>query len=231
VDAHASAQVRRISTTEKGLIMKRSHSSPGEGRQSLSAGETIPKQTDSSETRPAVARRRSKAEKAEKAEKAKRSHSSPGEGRLSLSAAEGGDNNGQGALVAGPTVGELQDTHEDSVLTSHNDDCSPSLAAPVAKEEKSVRDATWGPFIRDARHEWARFVTEHADHWSKLVTQRNRCLGALLVMCIYCGLGGMLFRFTEGAFEAFYKCGVKRVKRDFVDSLWLGSQHLLEDEW
>jgi hypothetical protein len=223
-----------------------------------------------SATKPAVARRRSKAEKAEKALLAKRSHSSPGEGRLSLPAAEGDDKNEHGAVssdgvakadasrVAGEIADEpehkvdpvmkLQDNwHEDSVLTSHDDaegglvrtpggyDCSTSLAGPAAKEESvrvnPVREAIWRPFFRDARHEWGRFLREHADHWNRLIAQRNRCLGALLVMCIYCGLGGMLFRFTEGAFEAFYKCGVKRVKRDFVDSLWLGSQHLLEDEW
>lgn len=40
-----------------------------------------------------------------------------------------------------------------------------------------------------------------------------------------------MFKFTEGAFENFYKCGVKRVKRDFIDTLWRGSHHLREDDW
>jgi hypothetical protein len=135
---------------------------------------------------------------------AKRSHSTPGEGRLGLPEAERG---------AGDEVVGAATWPEDAAPTPGNgSECSPSLQA-------SVRD------------EWRCFVREHADQRSRLVAQRNRCLGALLVMCIYCGLGGLLFRCTEGAFEAFYKCGVKRVKRDFVDSLWAGSQHLSMDDW
>lgn len=277
---HASASnatpVRRISTAEKALIMKRSQSSPGEGRQSLSPGEmkqevivskpteALGQKSDLFPTKTGVTKRKSTAEKILVT---KRSHSSPGEGRLSLSSTTGGERKEHGAVAPPrrrplssdgvakvddgvgesadePAVRKLQEGWpEDSVRTlpsaEHDDaegvqvqtpagcECSPSPAETTT----AVREATWRPFFRDARHEWNKFLIEHSDQWNKIIAQRNRCLGALVVMCIYCGLGGMLFRFTEGAFEAFYKCGVKRVKRDFVDSLWLGSHHLLEDEW
>jgi hypothetical protein len=113
-------------------------------------------------------------------------------------------------------------------------DCAVEQTSSVPTAEvhgKPIREAVWGPFLRETRDEWKKFLTEHSDQWGKIMAQRNRCAGALVVMFVYCGLGGLLFRFTEGAFEAFYKCGVKRVKRDFVDSLWLGSHHLPADEW
>ncbi|KAJ4431980.1 hypothetical protein ANN_20589 [Periplaneta americana] len=103
--------------------------------------------------------------------------------------------------------------------------------APVEETAKPVREAIWGPFFKEMLQEWRKFVAEHSEQWAKIISQRNRCVGALVVMFIYCGLGGLIFRFTEGAFEAFYKCGVKRVKRDFIDSLWMGSHHMVEDEW
>ena len=56
-------------------------------------------------------------------------------------------------------------------------------------------------------------------------------MSSLMVMMIFCGLGAFMFRFIEGAFESFYKCGVKRVKRDFIDSLWTLSRNTREDEW
>jgi len=40
-----------------------------------------------------------------------------------------------------------------------------------------------------------------------------------------------VFRYTEGAFESFYKCGVKRVKRDFLDGLWTDSRRMGADQW
>lgn len=40
-----------------------------------------------------------------------------------------------------------------------------------------------------------------------------------------------MFRYTEGAFETFYKCGVKRVKRDFLNGLWTDSRRMGEEQW
>lgn len=54
---------------------------------------------------------------------------------------------------------------------------------------------------------------------------------AQVILVIMCGVGGMVFRYTEGAFESFYKCGVKRVKRDFLDGLWTDSRRMGADQW
>ncbi|RZF47199.1 hypothetical protein LSTR_LSTR004908 [Laodelphax striatellus] len=81
------------------------------------------------------------------------------------------------------------------------------------------------------RQEWRKFVDERSADITKMRLLRNRCASSLIILLIYCGLGGMLFRFTEGAFENFYKCGVKRVKRDFVDSLWNSMYSMREEEW
>lgn len=65
----------------------------------------------------------------------------------------------------------------------------------------------------------------------KIRVLRNRCVAELLLIMIYCGLGGVMFKFVEGAFESFYKCGVKRVKRDFIELLWYKSHNLREEDW
>lgn len=59
----------------------------------------------------------------------------------------------------------------------------------------------------------------------------NRCMFELFLILMFCGVGGILFKFTEGGFEHFYKCGVKRVKRDFIDILWTKSHNLREEDW
>lgn len=86
-------------------------------------------------------------------------------------------------------------------------------------------------FVKEAWQNWKQFVRENQTDYRKIKSLRNRCLSHVVVLFIICGLGGMAFRFTEGAFENFYKCGVKRVKRDFIDSLWLSSHNLREDDW
>ncbi|CAH1997382.1 unnamed protein product [Acanthoscelides obtectus] len=59
----------------------------------------------------------------------------------------------------------------------------------------------------------------------------NRCMLEIFLIMVFCGLGGMIFKFTEGSFENYYKCGVKRVKRDFIDMLWIRSHNLREEDW
>ncbi|XP_067007116.2 potassium channel subfamily K member 18 isoform X2 [Anabrus simplex] len=97
--------------------------------------------------------------------------------------------------------------------------------------KKEVKEAVWRPFLREIWQLWHKFKRDNHSQYAKLISQRNRCVAALLIVVIYCGLGGFIFRFTEGAFETFYKCGVKRVKRNFVDDLWLSSHNLREEEW
>jgi hypothetical protein len=288
--SQVSPAVRRSSTAEKALMTKRSQSSPGEGRHSLSStsiqGEIGPKSTESAEqteqktdispTKTVVTKRKSTAEKTLLT---KRSHSSPGEGRQSLPLSSSATQ--EPGVVAAPRRKQLSDdtspaqrSTEEAVKKSDQDSASrsedtvqervktradgvhvervepeykrPPSPAETTKDDvavqsssvptaevhgKPIREAVWGPFFRETRNEWKKFLNEHSEQWGKIIAQRNRCAGALVVMFVYCGMGGLVFRFTEGAFEAFYKCGVKRVKRDFVDSLWLGSHHLLEDEW
>lgn len=54
----------------------------------------------------------------------------------------------------------------------------------------------------------------------------RKCFANIILLAIFCGFGGLIFRFTEGAMENFYKCGVKKVKRDFVDQLWASSHNM-----
>ncbi|XP_026682185.1 uncharacterized protein LOC103513086 [Diaphorina citri] len=77
---------------------------------------------------------------------------------------------------------------------------------------------------------WRQFKLENAHAWKQLVVSRNRCVSLFIAFSIYLGLGALAIRFIEGAFENFYKCGVKRVKRDFIDTLW-DRRYGSEDEW
>ncbi|KAL0131230.1 hypothetical protein PUN28_002649 [Cardiocondyla obscurior] len=85
--------------------------------------------------------------------------------------------------------------------------------------------------LRDIVSEFKIFVAQNPHETIVIRRLRNRCIAELLLVIIYCGLGGFVFRFVEGAFETFYKCGVKRVKRDFLDTLWNYSHNLREDDW
>ncbi|XP_076295916.1 uncharacterized protein LOC143216594 [Lasioglossum baleicum] len=101
-------------------------------------------------------------------------------------------------------------------------------------EEEPPAKVTFMDFIRalrDVVSEFKAFVEQNPTETRIMRDLRSRCLSQLLLVIIYCGLGAFVFRFTEGAFEAFYKCGVKRVKRDFLDSLWSFSHNMREDDW
>ncbi|OXA50403.1 TWiK family of potassium channels protein 9 [Folsomia candida] len=52
-----------------------------------------------------------------------------------------------------------------------------------------------------------------------------------LILFLLCALGGFIFRWAEGTRELEYKCGVKKVRRDFIDTLWSGSRFMDEDGW
>lgn len=85
--------------------------------------------------------------------------------------------------------------------------------------------------LKDVISEFKAFVAQNPKEVEIVKGLHNRCMTELLLVIIYCGLGAFVFRFTEGAFETFYKCGVKRVKRDFLDSLWNYSHNMREDDW
>ncbi|XP_043469260.1 potassium channel subfamily K member 18 isoform X1 [Leptopilina heterotoma] len=76
-----------------------------------------------------------------------------------------------------------------------------------------------------------KFLIERPQEVKTIRLLGNQCLTELLLIVVYCGLGAFIFRFTESSFENFYKCGVKRVKREFLDDLWKRSFNLKEDDW
>lgn len=101
---------------------------------------------------------------------------------------------------------------------------------PVPACQPSIGPVSMKRFIFvESRLIWNRLVADHPDEWAATMRQRNRCIADLVILSIFCGLGGMVFRFVEGSFENFYKCGVRRVKRDFVDNLWHTSHNLRFD--
>lgn len=89
----------------------------------------------------------------------------------------------------------------------------------------------WFNVLVNFRGEWKKFKMEHKKDMDIIKHQWNRCIIGLLIVIIFCGIGGIIFHSTEGAFEMFYKCGVKRVKRDFLDALWTKSHYMREEDW
>lgn len=76
---------------------------------------------------------------------------------------------------------------------------------------------------------WQQEHELHPQEWKQMIRILYRCIAHFLLLCIFFGFGGLMFRFIEGAFENQYKCGVRRVKRDFVDHLWSSSHDLRFD--
>lgn len=103
--------------------------------------------------------------------------------------------------------------------------------AKTEKNEKTDQEKSKRWLVSEIYHEWKDHVSEHKEYYKSCKNLKNRCLTDLIMLLIFCGFGGLIFRFTEGAFETFYKCGVKRVKRDFIDNLWKHSQYMLEEDW
>lgn len=76
---------------------------------------------------------------------------------------------------------------------------------------------------------WHQVIELRQREWEYTMRLRNRCIANFLLLTIFFGFGGLAFRVVEGSFENFYKCGVRRVKRDFVDHLWSTSHDLRLD--
>lgn len=116
-----------------------------------------------------------------------------------------------------------------------------TAAKPRTAEKVEVTENDRGLLIKrkfnlkfwtsDSRREWRSFVADNAVEVRKIRALKNKCISDLVLMILFCGVGAIVFRSIEGAFENFYKCGVKRVKRDFIDNLWLRSHNLPEEEW
>lgn len=80
--------------------------------------------------------------------------------------------------------------------------------------------------LREARQIWIIHKRRHAQEWSRIKAEMIKCLSELTMLMMFWGMGGLVFRYVEGNFETSNKAGVKRVKRDFIDQLWLSSHNL-----
>ncbi|CRL08506.1 CLUMA_CG021285, isoform B [Clunio marinus] len=91
------------------------------------------------------------------------------------------------------------------------------------------------PFIkllaRESRQIWSIHKRLHPSEWRCIKSEISKCLSELVLLMTFCGMGGLVFRYYEGNYEMMNKTGVKRVKRDFIDQLWLSSHNLREEDW
>lgn len=80
--------------------------------------------------------------------------------------------------------------------------------------------------LHECRHIWQQHIRQHPTQWQLLKHEFKKCISELLMFVIFCGMGGIILHYIEGNFELQNKTGVKRVKRDFIDQLWLSSHNL-----
>ncbi|CAK9824309.1 TWiK family of potassium channels protein 18 [Anthophora retusa] len=122
-----------------------------------------------------------------------------------------------------------KDQEEPKEIIEPSESTKPKFIEVAKLEKVTFMDFLRG--LKDVVAEFKAFVAQNPREAQIIRRLRNRCMSQLMLIMIYCGLGAFIFRFTEGAFETFYKCGVKRVKRDFLDSLWNYSHNLKEEDW
>lgn len=80
--------------------------------------------------------------------------------------------------------------------------------------------------LRETRQVWTIHRRLHGKEWRCIRSEINKCLSELVLLMVFCGMGGIAFRYIEGSYEMLNKSSVKRVKRDFIDQLWLSSHNL-----
>lgn len=105
---------------------------------------------------------------------------------------------------------------------------SPPTTAPKELESKKEKVAAKKTKMKKnaERSKWKSFKERNQKDVLELRRLAKKCIADTIILAILCGFGGLIFRFTEGAVENFYKCGVKKVKRDFVDQLWTSSHNM-----
>ncbi|XP_058796208.1 TWiK family of potassium channels protein 7 [Phymastichus coffea] len=133
----------------------------------------------------------------------------------------------------GATKQNIDETIEDKDRKRKKADAKLDKPGSVAAEEAPPPGRLRRLFasLADLSAEFREFCRQNPEEVNILIELRNLCIAEAVITFIVIGLGGLAFRFTEGAFETFYKCGVKRVKRDFLDSLWNYSHNMKEDDW
>ncbi|XP_063239868.1 uncharacterized protein LOC134540831 [Bacillus rossius redtenbacheri] len=212
-----------------------------------------PPTTDDDDAEPAVKPARKTAKEKLSSATKKRSQSSPGEARQAITSSSStsstttttttevvraSEDPGGAIREIEESIKQLEDlggkVAEDApaeVSASGAEEPPPIISPEVPEVKKTPREPIWGPFLKDCLSEWRRLLADHPEDYKKAILLGNRCAAALLLMVVYLGLGGLTFRFVEGSFETFYKCGVKRVKRGLVDDLWQGNHYMPEEEW
>jgi hypothetical protein len=80
--------------------------------------------------------------------------------------------------------------------------------------------------LRETRQIWSIHRRLYPTEWRCIKVEINKCLSELFLLLMCCGMGGVVFHYIEGNYEMMNKTGVKRVKRDFIDQLWLSSHNL-----
>lgn len=80
--------------------------------------------------------------------------------------------------------------------------------------------------LRETRVIWSIHRSRYPNEWRYIKYEINKCLSEFVLLMMFCGMGGLMFRYIEGNYEMMNKTGVKRVKRDFIDQLWLSSHNL-----
>lgn len=81
-------------------------------------------------------------------------------------------------------------------------------------------------FWLESRQVWRHQLRVDAIQWQYIKSDARKCCAYLVLLMLWCGVGGILFQYVEGNYELTNKAGVKRVKRDFIDQLWLSSHNL-----
>lgn len=106
----------------------------------------------------------------------------------------------------------------------------PATVDEVKLEKVDTTDMKFWPFVglllREARQVWRIHLKRHPSEWRRIRTDIGKCFSELVMLAMFCGMGGLVFRYIEGNYEMTNKAGVKRVKRDFIDQLWLSSHNL-----
>lgn len=101
------------------------------------------------------------------------------------------------------------------------------------EEESTVLSLATLPFelFRDAL--WACRSTI-ADVWVDTRTLKSSAFhysALIMVLYIYCFIGGFLFKALEGWYEVHSKCEILKHRHDLVEDIWNQSAYLDYDEW
>lgn len=128
--------------------------------------------------------------------------------------------------MTSPKIIEVLDPKTSDVVQRKELDAT-GRARNIPVKVKKLQTSGFKDLVKNFRWHKKEFCGEYV----KIKSTLRRCCCEIFLIIILCGMGGLMFKFTEGSFESYYKCGVRRVKRDFIDLLWTKSHNLREDDW